>query len=485
MRDEPLLALEVEVAEVLAAAFVLDAAVDVELALHVGGQVVVTTVADAFQLAELALAQEREGIFHIGGAATVVASLVLAVLTELELLATEPEVGVPLHPSVAPVLVPLVRFGRMAEELDFHLLELAGSEGEVPRRDLVAEALADLGDTERNFDPRAVADVLEVDKNALSSLGPEERRVLLVQHRADDGLEHQVELARVSQLANLFTERTGNLARGSPVDRLVGVKNKEVAPIGFYYGSGPRVSYRKVYFADLGSMFLFEVSGQHLLVIVMEASEGRNRLRVLPSPLLVRREAFRYRLPWTFLDVRLADLVGAESAFARPAVHHHVVEQIEVAGGFPDLRVHNDRAVEADHLVFLAAGADRRAAHHVVPPGVLDVALELHAEWAVIPEPADSAVDLAALKYESAPLAQRDDPLHHTAGDLCHGPVFPSSFRGCPKGSQGRQNLVLYSAGALSRQPARARRPTSSGGARSDRRRPHNGCADRAGVGLR
>ena len=38
----------------------------------------------------------------------------------------------------------------MAEELDLHLLELARAEGEVPRRDLVAKALADLGDAERD-----------------------------------------------------------------------------------------------------------------------------------------------------------------------------------------------------------------------------------------------------------------------------------------------------------------------------------------------
>ena len=49
---------------------------------------------------------------------------------------------------VDPVLVPLLVGARLAEELQLHLLELAGAEDEVARRDLVAEGLADLADAE-------------------------------------------------------------------------------------------------------------------------------------------------------------------------------------------------------------------------------------------------------------------------------------------------------------------------------------------------
>ena len=73
----------------------------------------------------------------------------------------------------------------MAEELDLHLLELARAEGEVARRDLVAEALADLGDAERDADAAAVEDVLEVDEDALGRLGPQEGRLLLAAQGAD------------------------------------------------------------------------------------------------------------------------------------------------------------------------------------------------------------------------------------------------------------------------------------------------------------
>jgi hypothetical protein len=67
----------------------------------------------------------------------------------------------------------------MAEELDFHLLELARAEREVARRDLVAETLADLRDAERHADARAVDDVLEVDEDALRRFRPEEGGIFL------------------------------------------------------------------------------------------------------------------------------------------------------------------------------------------------------------------------------------------------------------------------------------------------------------------
>jgi hypothetical protein len=43
------------------------------------------------------------------------------------------------------------RPARLDEELHLHLLELAGAEDEVARRDLVAERLADLRDAERRL----------------------------------------------------------------------------------------------------------------------------------------------------------------------------------------------------------------------------------------------------------------------------------------------------------------------------------------------
>src|SRR5262249_20103138 len=56
--------------------------------------------------------------------------------------------------------------------------------------------------------------------------------------------------------------------------------------------------------------------------------------------------------------------------------------------------------------------AQRRILHHVVPPGLLDIALEFDAERAIVPESVDPPVDLARLKDESASPAKRDQLVH-------------------------------------------------------------------------
>src|SRR3990172_2591929 len=111
----------------------------------------------------------------------------------------QPQARVPGHPPVAPEFVPLSRRVGVAEEFDLHLLEFARAEREIPRRNFVAEALADLRDAERNLHARTIEHVLEIDENALGRFGPQERRVFLAAHRADDRLEHQVELSRLGE----------------------------------------------------------------------------------------------------------------------------------------------------------------------------------------------------------------------------------------------------------------------------------------------
>ena len=110
-----------------------------------------------------------------------------------------PEVEVPLEALVAPVLVPLLGLGRRHEELHLHLLELAGAEHEVARRDLVAERLADLGDAERRLLAAGLQHVGEVDEHALRRLGPQVDVVAGALDRPGVGLEHEVELAGLGE----------------------------------------------------------------------------------------------------------------------------------------------------------------------------------------------------------------------------------------------------------------------------------------------
>jgi hypothetical protein len=97
--------------------------------------------------------------------------------------------------------VPLGRVVRRDEKLDLHLLELAGAEDEVPGGDLVPERLPDLGDPERGLLPAELEDVLEVDEDPLRGLRAQVDLHPGLLGGAHQGLEHEVELARLGELA--------------------------------------------------------------------------------------------------------------------------------------------------------------------------------------------------------------------------------------------------------------------------------------------
>src|SRR3954454_767770 len=179
------------------------------------GQVEVAAVRDPLQLRPA----HRKVVFHVGGRARIVRELVFAVRAQTELLRPDSEIGVPAQPLAHPVLMPVGGLGRRDEELHLHLLELERPEDEIARRDLVAKGLADLRDSEGRLLAGEAEDVLEVDEDALRGLGPEVRPVRFVLHRADEGLEHQVEPARLGELA--AADRAMDLALGVLVAELV------------------------------------------------------------------------------------------------------------------------------------------------------------------------------------------------------------------------------------------------------------------------
>ena len=212
--------------------------------------------------------------------------------------------------------MPLVGVGGRNEVLHLHLLELADAEEEVARRDLVAEALADLRDAERRLDAQRRRDVLEVDEDPLCRLRPQVGDAGVVAHRADVRLEHQVEVPRLGEVA----------------------------------------------------------------------------LRVLAGTL---------RRP--LAAVARVEVVGAEPQLAGAAVDHRVGEACDVARCDPDLRVHDHRGVERDHVVALL---DHRAL-----PLALDVLVQQDAVVAEVERRAEAAVDVRRREHERAPAAQRRDLL--------------------------------------------------------------------------
>ena len=144
---------------------------------------------------------DREEVLDVAGAARIVAQLILLVDAKLEVVGADSKIGVPAEPLVAPELEPLVGLGRGYEELHLHLFKLARAEDEVAGRNLVAERLADLGNSERRLLARELQHVLEVDEDALRSLGAQIGGRAGILQRADRRLEHQVELACLRQLA--------------------------------------------------------------------------------------------------------------------------------------------------------------------------------------------------------------------------------------------------------------------------------------------
>ena len=70
-----------------------------------------------------------------------------------------------------------------------------------PGRDLVPERLPDLRDAERRLAARELGDVLEVDEDALRGLGTQVDVEAGLLHGADSRAEHEVELARLGEVA--------------------------------------------------------------------------------------------------------------------------------------------------------------------------------------------------------------------------------------------------------------------------------------------
>ena len=250
----------------------------------------------------------------------------------------------------------------MAEKLHLHLLEFARTEGEVARRDFVAETFALLRDAERHLHAAAVHHVAEVDEHPLRRFRPKERLAVVALHRADVRLEHQVELTRLGQRAQLLRVRGKHL-------------------VGLGHG---------------GEIDHLAVPRQLVRVLGLEFE----MLKRAPGDLLLRvavGDAGDEYLLFAVLHPRALDVVVAVAALALAAVDHQVVEQVVMPGGLPNARVHDDRRLDAGHLErprrTLRLNPLIVRGDHVRPPGVFDVALQLNAKRTVIPQTVETTVN--------------------------------------------------------------------------------------------
>ena len=159
-------------------------------------QVVVGSVCNAPQLAPA----KGETILEVCGCLGVEAQLFLVVVTQTQVLFLQTQIQQEVLAVATPVLEPFQVGVRLAEELQFHLLELTDTEDKVARCDLVAERLTDLSNAEGQLFPGGALDVGKVYEDALCRLRTQIQFRLGILCNALIGLEHQIELADVGEV---------------------------------------------------------------------------------------------------------------------------------------------------------------------------------------------------------------------------------------------------------------------------------------------
>ena len=185
MRDEAFLRGFVEIIERLAG--VLD----------VLPEVVVGAVGDAFQLAHA----EGEFVFEVVGFLRVEGALAVRDVFDVDLRARDADVLIKFQALLEPVVGELHSVLGAAEILDLHLLEFPRTENVVAWIDLIAKRLADLRDAEGELLARGIEDIAEIHKDRLRGLGAEVDEVVVALERTRVGFEHQIEIARLGEIA--------------------------------------------------------------------------------------------------------------------------------------------------------------------------------------------------------------------------------------------------------------------------------------------
>ena len=159
-------------------------------------EIVGSAVRDRLELAPA----PREKILDVDAGLGVVRALLRRQLVEAQALGFDAVVRVPRLAPLDPLLERVEIVAVVGHEiLELGLFEFAHAKGEVARRDLVAERLADLRDAERRPLARGLIDVFEVDEDALSGLRAQIRDRRRIFHRPDLRLHHQVEVARLGE----------------------------------------------------------------------------------------------------------------------------------------------------------------------------------------------------------------------------------------------------------------------------------------------
>ena len=115
------------------------------------------------------------------------------------------------------------------------------------------------------------------------------------------------------------------------------------------------------------------------------------------------------------------ELVFAGTLVAVQALNERVGEGLDVSGRNPHLAGQDHRGVQADNVC--------AAANHVVPPLAFDVLFEFHAQRAVVPSGASTAVNFTTGENKASALGKRDNGIKTRGGWLCHENSFIRAHR--------------------------------------------------------
>ena len=109
-----------------------------------------------------------------------------------------------------------------------------------------------------------------------------------------------------------------------------------------------------------------------------------------------------------FMAPILNKLVGPEALLALLAIHKRIGKARQMAAGHPGLGIHQNGRILA-HVVGIFLD-------ELLPPGLLDIVLQLHTQGAVVPGVGEATVDLGPGENKAAVFTQGNDLVHGFLG---------------------------------------------------------------------
>ena len=309
-------------------------------------QVEIRTAMDTFHFLET----ERHFEFDIGSSICIVGQFFVIVVAIF--FVTQSHRLMPFQTGSLPLLEPFHLFARTNEELHFHLFELAHTENELTGNDLVTESLTDLGDTERYFHAAGLLYVQEVDENTLCRFRAQIYFHGTIGSRSHLRREHQVKLADIGPVAG-----SGDRADDFAIqDQLAQVFEIRIVHVF------------RVAFVDLVPLSL----------VFKHTSVRRTELSFVKSfaELLCSLGHFLIHLLLYLCQVIFDQNIGTISFLGIFVIDQGIIEGIDMAGCFPDSRMHKDSRVDTDYIFVQQ--------RHTVPPVFLYVIFQFYAILSVI-----------------------------------------------------------------------------------------------------